>query len=204
MSPAPQALDGREDSLHVTAAAPRPLYGQGTLSAFLRPPGAAGAAGAGRSGTAALPAAAPARAPRPSEPGPARGAADGTAPGARGAGACAQADGLRWPNELAEPADPAGRACARQEGGAAVPDPWAGPDLAGLGPPEAHPADGSPLAARDTNALGVFADLGEPPGGGAAPELPAPAKRSLGQGGPLLVHAGGDAKRLRVEEGCRG
>lgn len=37
-----QALDGREDSLHVTAAAPRPPPGQATLSGFLLP--AAGAA----------------------------------------------------------------------------------------------------------------------------------------------------------------
>lgn len=204
--PAPQALDGREDSLHVTAAAPRPLYGQGTLSAFLRPQpgGAAAAGGAGRPGAAAVPAAAPARAPRLGELGPARGAAGGAAPGARGAGVCALADGLPLPGELAEPAGPAGRARAPWEGGAAAPGPWAGTGGAGPGPPEAHPADSSSLAARDANALGVFAGLGEPPGGGAARELPAPAKRPLGQEGPLLVHAGGDAKRLRLEEGCRG
>lgn len=41
-----QALDGREDSLMVTAAAPRLAHGQGTLSGFLRPAGAGAASAA--------------------------------------------------------------------------------------------------------------------------------------------------------------
>lgn len=50
-----QALDGREDSLMVTAAAPRPAHGQGTLAGFLRPAGAGAA-----SASAAVPGTGPA------------------------------------------------------------------------------------------------------------------------------------------------
>lgn len=111
-----QALDGREDSLHVTAAAPRPPPGQATLSGFLLP--AAGAAhGPGH---------APGAPPRPTSG--LAGARDGRRPSAQGAqpeqagGPAATRPAVHEPGALpgkpnpAASAGAAGKPCAGRQG----------------------------------------------------------------------------------------